>query len=230
MIVHKYNATRPLSALPQRKTTQHRDNTNSTSFFFRAPMRFFETFNQYMRQVVGQGRPQPFFVLSAGCGLGKEPVSVVIIWLKVLEAFSASPEDFPLVVIALDAVAENLDALTAGEFQLNRWDIEQLPYYRPYFELVDPPDIYRVRALPHVLAPIHTTRMDLAFHPVVRSLRKFTPDGLGFHAVYCNSVTMYFDRRPGVKTRIEANLRSLLRQEAASDFFFLHNEYGGGND
>lgn len=226
-----FNTIRPLSQLPQKTTGLNNRNTNNVSFFFRIPQNFFASLSVNMRErIETAAAPQPYFVLSAGCGVGKEPVSIVITWMRMLETSFNDSEVLPLVVIALDAVEDNLKTLNSGVFEIGDWDARRLKINARFLKRFEP-EKFIAEVKPEVLEPIHTTQMDLTVSSDVRGLRDFTPEGLGFHAIFCNCVTMYMDgQKSQSENRVIGDLGSLLRTDAASKFFFHHNEYSGGHD
>jgi len=175
-----------------------------------------------MKRIMRNRVKQPYFVLSAGCGLGKEAMSVVITWHRLLKEYAVAEKDFPLIVIALDAARENLDAIKNWQsLWLTTTDLEQACYDLADFFVLD--ETMRIRPLPHTMAPIHTTQINLLEPGQVLELKDFTPNGRGFNAIFCHSVTMYYKSDEAM---ILATLQELLLPRAKPPSLLFHYNAG----
>lgn len=73
----------------------------NTSRFFRDPVKFYDRLYTHMRTSALERTStttMPHTVLSAGCGEGREAISIVVTWLMVLEDLNLAKEEFPLQV------------------------------------------------------------------------------------------------------------------------------------
>ncbi len=180
---------RPLSELPQRNCDVVKSSNERWSVFFRKP-EWFRQLASHMKDSATEF-PQPYFVLSAGCGKGHEAVSIVITWLEFLEREGVKKEEFPLVVIALDLLSDNLESLNSGEYFLygTRFDMRR---FSKYFSF-PPSDELRLVVKDGILDHVFTTQMDLRNFSDLRTLSDFTPEGRGFDAILCNNVGYQMD-------------------------------------
>lgn len=218
---------RPLSELPQRRFYVDKRDVNNDSYFYRDP-RYFAQLRSHIRNKIRSGTfREPYFVLSAGFGTGKEPVSAVMDHLLVLKEMRLSIADFPIVVVAVDFWQENLEILKRGRFDLNYGNHEEKNLEgREEFFLAH----FRGRVIQvhkSVLRHIYPSRIDLRISDDLLSLQEFTPDQRGFHAIFFHGVhystdPIWSDR----KSSVIEDLGFLLRTDVtAANFFYC---YGGG--
>jgi chemotaxis methyl-accepting protein methylase len=217
----------PLSQLPQINTGI--DNIRSGSYFFRKNCSHqFPQLTAHMQGSYIPGRRRPYWVLSAGCGEGKEPASIVIAWLRLLKEQGLNKINLPLTVIAVDAANSELNCFNQGIIPFDEEaDRAALPDLEEYFMIRrDPYEDWCLKPKKELRKRAHTVQMDLV-SPELASLKQFTPEQAGFHAIFCNWVG-YTIKDSIAERMLKPRLAELLRQDVPEENLFYEHGYWTG--
>ena len=217
----------PLSQLPQIDTGI--DHIRSGSYFFRENCAFqFPQLTAHMQKSYVPERVQPYWVLSAGCGKGKEPASIVITWLRLLKEQGWKKRNLPLTVIAVDAARLELDCFKQGIIPFDqKADRAALPDLEQYFMIRrDSYEDWCLKPKKELRIRIHPVSMDIVSLELA-SLKQFTPEQAGFHAIFCNWVG-YTITDSNAERMLKPRLAKLLRPDVpAENLFYEHGHWTG---